>query len=157
VGGQRLGQPLVDLYTDAATLLQDNTALTFLAIVSHSIRPVDYFQTLSCLKGNVTLKTLHLSCFLRLENDGEKCCEVAAELVSAVQKNYGLESLGGGIESWVPVVKTILRLNSAGRRYLVQDVACAAKGCTVLSTVTDDLDCLYFHLLENPSLCERRE
>jgi hypothetical protein len=157
VGGQQLGQPLVDLYTDAATLLQENTALQFLEIVSHSIRPVDYCQTLSCLKGNVTLKTLQLSYFPELEEDNDKCCEEAAMLVSAVKKNYGLTSLGDSIETRVPVVCTVLRLNSAGRRYLVQDAACVAKGCALLSAVSDDLDCLYFHLLENPSLCERRE
>jgi hypothetical protein len=157
VGGQRLGQPLVDLYTDAATLLQDNTALQSLDIFSHSIRPVDYFQTMSCLKGNVTLKMLQLSCFFKLEDGDDKCCEEAAELVSAIQKNYGLESLGSDIESQVPLVCAVLRLNSAGRQYLVQDAASTANGCALLSAVSDDLDCLYFHLLENPSLCERRE
>jgi hypothetical protein len=154
VGGMRLGQPLADLCMDAATLLQENTALQSLEIVSHGICPTDYFQTLSCLQGNVTLKALHLSCSLEFE---ENCCEEAAELVSAVQKNYGLTSLGGLIESRVPTLGTVLRLNKAGRSYLVQDVACATKGCALLSAVSDDLDCLYFHLLENPSLCERRE
>lgn len=154
IGGKMLGQPLVDLCTDAVTLLEENTALAFLEIVSHGIRPVDYFKTISLLKCNYTLKTLHLSC--SLEFDGGNGSE-AEQLVSAVKKTYGLESLGGWIEARAPSVGAVLHLNKAGRRYLVQDAACASKGCALLGAISDDLDCLYLHLLENPSLCERRE
>jgi hypothetical protein len=154
VGGQLLGPPLAALCITAVALLKENTALQFLEIVSHGIRPVDYFAVLSLLKCNYTLKTIHLSCSLEFEDgDGGE----AEQLVSAVKKTYGLESLGGWIETRLPTVGAVLRLNRAGRRYLVQDAASATKGCALLSAVSDDLECLYLHLLENPSLCERRE
>jgi hypothetical protein len=161
IGGQLFGQSLVDLCMDAIALLKSNTALVFLEIVNHGILPVDYFKALSLLKCNSTLKTLHLSCSLdhlscSVEFEDGKGSETE-QLLSAVKKNYGLESLGGCIEARVPTVGAVLRLNSAGRRYLVQDAASASKGCALLSAVSDDLDCVYFHLLENPSLCERRE
>jgi hypothetical protein len=47
-----------------------------------------------------------------------------------------------------------LRLNQAGRRYLIEDAASIAKGVEVLIGVSDDLGCLFYHLLENPPLCD---
>jgi hypothetical protein len=50
-------------------------------------------------------KTLHLSCFLELE---ETTASVVKKLRASIRrptKNYGLESLGGGIESGVPAVR----------------------------------------------------
>jgi hypothetical protein len=45
-------------------------------------------------------------------------------------------------------------LNQAGRRYLIEDVAPVAKGVEVLVAARDDLGCLFYHLLENPLLCD---
>jgi hypothetical protein len=53
-------------------------------------------------------------------------------------------------------VKAILRLNGAGRRYLIKDGSSISKGVDVLSAVSDEIDCVFIHLLENPSLCDRR-
>jgi hypothetical protein len=53
-------------------------------------------------------------------------------------------------------VKAILRLNRAGRRYLIEDGSSISKGVEVLSAVSDDINCLFLHLLENPGLCNRR-
>jgi hypothetical protein len=49
-----------------------------------------------------------------------------------------------------------LRLNGAGRRYLIRDGSSISKGVDVLSAVSDEIDCVFLHLLENPSLCDRR-
>lgn len=152
VGGQLMDPHVAALCIDAVALLEENTALEILEIVSNGISPVDYCTVLSSLKGNSTLKTLHLSCSLDSE-DGKRTSE-AIKVVSAVKNNYGLESLGGRMENQVPGVGAVLRLNRAGRCYLVQDTSSILKGCTLLSAVSDDLDCLYLHLLENPSLCE---
>jgi hypothetical protein len=65
--------------------------------------------------------------------------------------------VGSSIEMRVPAVRAVDRLKRFGLRYLVQDAVYAVKGCALLSAVSDDLDCFYFHLLENPSLRERRE
>jgi hypothetical protein len=47
-------------------------------------------------------------------------------------------------------------LNRAGRRYLIEDGSSISKGVDVLSAVSDEIDCVFFHLLENPGLCDRR-
>jgi hypothetical protein len=49
----------------------------------------------------------------------------------------------------------ILRLNEAGRRYLVQDGSSISKGVEVLSSVTNDINCVFLQFLENPTLCDR--
>jgi hypothetical protein len=49
----------------------------------------------------------------------------------------------------------IHRLNRAGRRYLIEDSTSKEACINVLAQVNDDLDCLYFHLRENPVLFTR--
>jgi hypothetical protein len=53
-------------------------------------------------------------------------------------------------------VGAILRLNEVGRRYLIEDGSSISKGVEVLSSVNDDINCVFLHLLENPRLCDRR-
>jgi hypothetical protein len=53
-------------------------------------------------------------------------------------------------------VKAILMLNAAGRRYLIKDGSSISKGVDVLSAVSDEIDCVFLHLLENPNLCDRK-
>jgi hypothetical protein len=38
---------------------------------------------------------------------------------------------------------------------LIQDGCSISKGVEVLSRVNDDINCVFLHLLENPTLCER--
>jgi hypothetical protein len=72
-------------------------------------------------------------------------------------KNYGLEHFIPDISCTDDrVIKAILRLNSVGRRYLIEDESSVSKGVDVLSAVSDDINCVFLHLLENPSLCKRR-
>jgi hypothetical protein len=77
-------------------------------------------------------------------------------LTSLVKQNYGLESLPG-IDSGERMgdVRAILQLNVAGRRYLNDDGSSIVKGVDVLSAVSDDLNFIFLHLSENPSLCNR--
>jgi hypothetical protein len=49
----------------------------------------------------------------------------------------------------------ILRLNKAGRRYLAEDGSSISKGVKVLSAVSNEINSVFLHLLENPRLCER--
>jgi hypothetical protein len=79
------------------------------------------------------------------------------QLVLILMKNYGLERLSPAIPCADDgTVKAILRLNRAGRRYLIKDGSSISKGVDVLSAVSDEIDCVFLHLLENPSLCDRR-
>jgi hypothetical protein len=73
-------------------------------------------------------------------------------MATLLKKNYALESLpyiqGGDMDA-------ILRLNKAGRRYLIEDGSSISKGVEVLSAVSSETDCVFLHLLENPTLCDR--
>jgi hypothetical protein len=72
-------------------------------------------------------------------------------------KNYGLEHFAPDISCADDrTIKAILRLNRAGRRYLIEDESSISKGVDVLSAVSDDINCVFLHLLETPTLCNRR-
>jgi hypothetical protein len=72
-------------------------------------------------------------------------------------KNYGPERLVAAIPCADDgTVKAILRLNGTGRRYLIKDGSSISKGVDVLSAVRDESDFVFLHLLENPSVCDKR-
>jgi hypothetical protein len=50
-------------------------------------------------------------------------------------------------------IHTITKLNDHGREYLLGEPDNRQKGVKVLERVRNDLDCLFFHLRENPCLC----
>jgi hypothetical protein len=60
----------------------------------------------------------------------------AEEQIPVLKKNYGLEAILG-LCHWAGDVRSILQLNEAGRRYLVQDGSSISKGVDVLSTVSN--------------------
>jgi hypothetical protein len=65
-----------------------------------------------------------------------------------------------GVEApWDPisvrVIDSITRLNAAGRIYRTTDAANQGLGLSVLEKVTTDLDCLFFHVRENPGIVGR--
>ena len=67
-----------------------------------------------------------------------------------LQQNHILESIQ--ISKREPF-QAISRLNKAGRRYLSEESTSNSKYIVVLAKVKNDLDCLYYHLRENPILC----
>jgi hypothetical protein len=74
------------------------------------------------------------------------------------RKNYVLESLPDidfENEDEAGDVSAILRLNEAGRRYLIEDGSFVSRGVKVLSAVSNEISCMLLHLLENPRLCDR--
>jgi len=98
----------------------------------------------SVARQNVTIETMIFNThFCKLnEEDLEK-------LQQDVQQNYTLKRIQVGREN---PFETILKLTVAGRKYLMEDAASKAKRIEVLSNVTDNLSCLFFHLRENPIL-----
>jgi hypothetical protein len=144
------------LRNNIAGMLQENASLESFSIQNWNycikIKAEDYFVLVTALQHNRTLKTLRLHRFLttRLNEDESK------EMASLLKKNYALESLPNiDMEDPVGDVGAILRLNAAGRRYLVQDGSSISKGVEVLSRVNNDINCVFLHLLENPRLCDR--
>jgi hypothetical protein len=137
---------------DMTAILKDNSSLEILDIMTNGIGIDDYFTALESLQTNTTLKTLRLHPNIYNFSDDGKI----QHFISLVKKNYGLESLDEGLiaRDTTGELSTILRLNKAGRRYLIEDVAPVAKGVEVLVAVRDDLGGLFYHLLENPLLCD---
>jgi hypothetical protein len=78
------------------------------------------------------------------------------QMASLLKKSYALESLPDiNLEKRLRNVGAILRLNEAGRRYLIEDGASISKGVEVLSRVNNEMNCVFLHLLENPRQCDR--
>jgi hypothetical protein len=162
VSFQNFVQAQMELYISAfrleAVKMMENTFLESFTIPSSSgggiIKVEELFALISALQLNTTLKTLGYQFFfmiLYLTDD-----EVN-QLVLLLMKNYGLERLVPDIACEDDrTIKAILRLNGAGRRYLIEDGSSISKGVEVLSAVNDDINCVFLHLLENPGLCNRR-
>jgi hypothetical protein len=112
----------------------------------------DYVALVTALQHNRTLKTLRLHPFstTQLTDDEDK------QMTALLKKNYALESLPNiKLQNRASDVGAILRLNGAGRRYLIEDGSSISKGVEVLSRVNNDINCVFLHLLENPRLCDR--
>jgi hypothetical protein len=79
--------------------------------------------------------------------------------LNALSTNYTLQHLELNLLPYVMhrtplimAVKTFTRLNRAGRIYIKTDPNNKFKGIQVLEQVNNNLDCLYCHLREHPSL-----
>jgi hypothetical protein len=132
-------------------MLEDNASLENLDVQGHDIKAEEYFVLITALQHNMKLKTFTLKSHnraCRLLN-----VEESKLVASLLKKNYALESLPNVYYS--KDVKAILRLNAAGRRYLIEDGSSVSKGVEVLSRVNDDINCAFLHLSENPRLCDR--
>jgi hypothetical protein len=136
---------------DTVAMLEGNTTLECLDIKSSGMSPDAYFAALESLQPNSTLKTLRLSPVVASMGEEE-----VNQVISLVKKNYSLTVLDECVcaHDETGEVGTLLRLNQMGRRYLIKDAASIAKGVEVLIGVSDDLGCLFYHLLENPTLCD---
>jgi hypothetical protein len=138
-----------------AAALEENASLESLSVQSLStskFKAEDYISLITALQHNKTLKTMQFYSLGRLQLTADEEKQIAALL----KKNYGLESLPNiEMEKLMGDVGTILLLNKAGRRYLVEDGSSISKGIEVLSILHDDINCVFLHLLENPRLCDR--
>jgi hypothetical protein len=135
-------------------MLQENASLESITFKHTTfckgrIEADEYVALVTALQHNTKLKSLsfHGHSTIRLTDYEDK------QMASLVKKNYALESLSN--ICWDGDVGVILRLNGAGRRYLVQDGSSISKGVEVLSRVHNEINCIFLHLLENPRLCDR--
>jgi hypothetical protein len=139
---------------DIAAMLQENTSLESLSIRKswNIIKSEEYIAFVTALQHHTTLKTLSIyhNGSLRLTDDEDK------RMAVLLKKNYALESLPDiDLDNDAGDVGAMLRLNVAGRRYLIGDGSSISKGVEVLSRVNNDINCVFLHLLENPRLCDR--
>ena len=83
------------------------------------------------------------------EEDGE-------EFLNIIRNNVTMEEfdwMSFERPRWMQEYRALLRLNRAGRKYILQDPTNHQENLFVLSVTRDDLNCLYLHLRENPSIC----
>jgi hypothetical protein len=135
--------------------LEKNSTLETLELINfaHAKEPSFRIAVVVALQLNKTVKTLRV-CFRKQDLTDDE----VKHLTLVVKKNYGLESLPDLDFSHDRMgdLRSVLRLNGAGRGYLLDGHgSVVSKGVGVLSAVSDDLDCIFLHLLENPSLCNR--
>jgi hypothetical protein len=149
---------------DILAMLQDDVSLESLYIRSRDKSKVeDYVTYITTLLSNTTLNLIEFQSYDRHvrqsidhEHVGQLTDDENKQIAKTLKKNYGLERLpdiGVGIQAGD--VGAILRLNEVGRRYLVEDGSSISKGVEVLSAVSNEINCLFLHLLENPRLCDR--
>lgn len=99
----------------------------------------------SVARRGATIEVLHFS------DDLYKLPEKdIQELQPDVQQNYSLEMIKIGQDLPFEAVNI---LNSVGRSYLQEDSTSNSKCIALLAKVKDELDCLYYHMRENPILC----
>jgi hypothetical protein len=124
--------------------LGKNSTLEILELhVGHDVEPSFLIAVVEALQLNKTLKTLNALHF-RFRFSPELTDDEVKHLTSVVKKNYGLERLPD--------------LDLDPYPYLLDDGhgSFVSKGVGVLIAVSDDVNCVFLHLLENPSLCNRR-
>jgi hypothetical protein len=137
-----------------AAMLQENESLETLSIHSDLwIKDKEYIALVAAHQHNTTLKALAFNSF---EGPQKLTRAEDKQMATLFKNNYAMESLSDLYwESKAGNLGAILRLNQAGRRYLIEDGSSVSKGVEVLSAVRSDINCVFFHLLENPSLCNR--
>ena len=153
---------LINIATNSKIERQEHPFVRSISIrMGSKVKFEELSVLVSALRRDTTLKTLgfqtryktgfRLSSRTILLTDDE-----ASQLVPILMKNYGLEHFVPDISCADDrTIEDILRLNSAGRRYLIEDESSILKGVDVLSAVNDDINCVFLHLLENPGLCYR--
>ena len=126
-----------------------------------------------CFKSaNSKLAELQARC-LSLDSDSEPRITESPLLLEALKNNYTVRRIQlhaeekrfreGVIDPWDPLLKKNIemfaKLNCAGRSYITTQDSTRMDRKTVLrflGAISDDLDCLFYHLSEeNPTLCDR--
>jgi hypothetical protein len=134
--------------------LSDNESLETISMPCQVARFEDYVVFVTALERNTTLKRLLLYPFNCVDYTYRADQDETKELIPVLKKNYGLEAIPG-LHHGAGDISSIFELNRAGRRYLVQDGSSISKGVDVLCGVSNDINSVFFHLLENPRLCDR--
>jgi hypothetical protein len=137
---------------EVVAMLLENESLETLFMMSSDARFEDYPVFVAAIQPNTTLKRFRMYYTTCCADENENESKV---LISVIKKNFGLEEILG-LHQWrAGDVNSILQLNRAGRRYLVQGGSSKSKGVHVLSRVSSSINSVFLHMLENPTLCDR--
>ena len=86
-------------------------------------------------------------------------------LIAAMRSNYTLKRVHFRASAYnedprdadfKAETETLTRLNRSGRVYMKSDAGNSRKALILLESASDSLDCIFFHLRENPLFCKRQ-
>ena len=129
-----LEQALVKLISKKASCLEELQINC--SAIPRSSMPSESPDLLEAIKSNYTLRKLEL-----LSPYDKRTLQEKFPWSTGLRENVGY----------------LMRLNNAGRSYLVTDPCNKQKGFALLEQANDSLDCLLLHLKENPFLCQREK
>ncbi|GKY92058.1 hypothetical protein MPSEU_000177300 [Mayamaea pseudoterrestris] len=120
----------------------------------------------ACVRSESQLEEIVMHC--PADKTSSEGNDVFAGLAEAMKNNYYIKRFTFQYDYAVPsetifpcnlqtqsLIDAITRMNSSGRIYVKLDPANKRAGVDVLDSVSNSLDGLFIHLLENPSLCAR--
>jgi ankyrin repeat protein len=76
-------------------------------------------------------------------------------LIKTLVNNIELQELLKKDEAYHCLISGLVRMNKSGRSGARKEPSNILAGLSVLDSISDNVDCIYLHLRENPSLCNR--
>ena len=128
-----------------------NSSLTSLYMPCSKFTDVGLVQLAESLSVNTTLKKVEISVSNKIGQQG------IAALTEMLDKNYELERLvvDSSEKSIKSKIEYYMRLNAVGRGPLINSgQANRVEWVNMLVSVRDDLDCLFYFISTNPTLCQ---
>jgi hypothetical protein len=77
------------------------------------------------------------------------------DLIKTLVTNDELQEVLKKDETYHSLIAGLVRMNKSGRSRALKDPSNKLAGVSVLNSISDNVDCLFLHLRENPSLCNR--
>jgi ankyrin repeat protein len=77
------------------------------------------------------------------------------DLITTLVTNDELQEVLKKEEAYHSLIGGLVRMNKSGRSRALMDPSNKLAGLAVLNSISDNVDCLFLHLRENPSLCNR--
>jgi len=169
---------LMDILQQQATIVSRDSHWKKIRILNDGVflsTTVRVINRLSALQTFMPTLQVRLEGTLFLGEEFACNRAIVSQLVTAIANNYLVTDLvlktnqysrasnanlfsvkgkdGSRVLPEAATVKAVLDLNRAGRRYMLQDFSNLRAGLVVLGKVIHNLDALFQHLQENPSLC----
>jgi hypothetical protein len=81
--------------------------------------------------------------------------QLEPDLIKSLVTNTELQELLKNDEAYHGLICGLVRMNKSGRSVALRNPSNTLAGLSVLACVSDNADCMFLHLRENPSLCNR--
>jgi hypothetical protein len=135
-----------------ANMLKINASIVSLYMPCSQFTDIGLTHLADSLLINTTLKKIEISISSNIGPTGENA------LTNMLEKNYELERLiiDSNEMSIQRKIEYYIRLNNVGRGQLINGgQANRIEWVTMIISVRDDLDCVYYFISMNPTLCQK--